>query len=65
MEAKSHLIRPEFFTVREAAIYLNCSDKTIRRFLDRSLLRCIGSQITRKKLIPRRDVETFFERTQQ
>ena len=64
MEAKTVLIRPEFFTVREAAIYLNCSEKTIRRFIDRRLLRCIGIEVTRKKLIPRRDLETFFERTQ-
>lgn len=61
MEAKTLLVRPEFFTVKEAAIYLNCSDKSVRRFLDRGLLRC--SKATRKKLIPRRDLETFFERT--
>jgi excisionase family DNA binding protein len=62
METKALPIRFEFFTVRDAAVYLNCSEKTVRRFLDRGLLR--SSKATRKKLIPRRDLETFFERTQ-
>jgi hypothetical protein len=46
MEARTLPIRPEFLTVREAAIYLNCSEKTVRRFINRGFLRCIGIQVT-------------------
>ncbi len=51
---------PAFFSIAQAALILNVSEKTIRRFLLRGLLR--ASNATRKKLIPRGDVETFFER---
>ena len=53
--------RPAFFTVKEAARELNLSEKSIRRLLGRGLLR--ASKATRKILIPRCDIETFFERT--
>ena len=53
--------QPAFYTVKEAAHALRLSDKSIRRLLDRGILR--ASKATRKKLIPRRDIETFFERT--
>jgi len=53
---------PALSTVAQAAVIWNVSEKTIRRFLARGILR--SSTATRKKLIPRRDLETFFERTQ-
>jgi excisionase family DNA binding protein len=53
--------QPLFYTVKESALCLNVSEKTIRRFLDRGLLK--SSKAIRKKLIPRADVENFFERT--
>jgi excisionase family DNA binding protein len=52
---------PLFYTVKESALCLNVSEKTIRRFLERGLLK--SSKAIRKKLIPRKDVENFFERT--
>lgn len=54
-------IKPAFYTVGQAAVALNVSDKTVRRLLDRGVLH--SSNAIRKKLIPRRDIETFFERT--
>ena len=50
-----------FVTVAQAAVVLNVSEKQIRRFLKRGLLR--SSKAIRKKLIPREDIETFVERT--
>jgi excisionase family DNA binding protein len=52
---------PRFLTVKEAAIYLNVSTKTIRRLLERGLLK--SSKALRKKLIPCTDLESFFQRT--
>ncbi len=53
---------PICYTVKEeAALALNVSEKTIRRFLLRGLLH--ASKATRKKLIPRSEIEGFFERT--
>jgi len=49
------------YTVKEAAIALNVSEKTIRRLLDRGLLK--SSLALRKKLIPRQCLENFFQAT--
>jgi len=54
-------LTPAFYTVAQAAVILNLSEKSIRRLLDRGLLH--SSKATRKILIPRHDLETFFERT--
>jgi excisionase family DNA binding protein len=54
--------RPAFYTVKEAALILRVSDKTIRRYVMRGLLRT--SKAIRKVLIPVRDVDNFFDRTQ-
>ena len=62
MDTSSTLVRPEFFTVKEAAVYLNLSEKSVRRCLARGIL--WSSKALRKKLIPRRCLETFGERTQ-
>ena len=51
-----------FFTVPEAADYLRVSDKSIRRFVSRGLLR--PSKALRKLIFPREQLETFYERTQ-
>jgi excisionase family DNA binding protein len=56
-----HWLTPKFYTVKEAGAVLNVGEKTIRRLLSRGLLH--SSKATRKKLIPREDIETFFERT--
>jgi excisionase family DNA binding protein len=51
-----------FFTVAEAAEYLRVSDKSIRRLIARGLLS--PSKALRKLIIPRQQLETFYERTQ-
>ena len=50
-----------FFTVAEAAEYLRYSDKSIRRLIARGLLR--PSKALRKLIIPRQQLETFYDRT--
>jgi excisionase family DNA binding protein len=57
-----HWLIPKFYTVKETAVVLNVADRTVRRFLARGILR--SSKATRKKLIPRTDIDSFFERTQ-
>lgn len=52
---------PKFMTVKEAAVALNVSPKTVRRLIGRKLLR--ASLALRKVLIPTEDVESFIERT--
>jgi len=54
-------LTPLLCTVRQAAFLLNVSEKQIRRFLDRGILH--STKATRKKLIPRSEIETFFDRT--
>jgi excisionase family DNA binding protein len=55
-------ISPAFYTVRQTAQYLNISEKTVRRLIERGFLPT--SDVIRKKLIPRKLVETFsFERS--
>ena len=60
-DENNNWVRPQFYTVREAAVALNVSDKTVRRLLLREVLH--SSKALRKKLIPRKDIETFFEAT--
>ena len=55
------LSKPLFLTVSEVAYELRVSDKTVRRALSRGLFR--ASKAFRKLLIPREQVETFYERT--
>ena len=50
-----------FYTVKEVASLLKVSDKSIRRAIARSLFQ--PSKAFRKLLIPREQVETFYERT--
>jgi excisionase family DNA binding protein len=52
---------PLVYTVEQAAVALNVSSKTIRRFLDRGYL--TSSNALRKKIIPRQQVETFLKAT--
>jgi excisionase family DNA binding protein len=52
---------PAFVTVAQAAVIINVSEKTIRRLIERGIFEC--SKAIRKKLIPRKQLETFFERT--
>lgn len=54
-------LAPRFYTVKETAVVLNVAEKTVRRFLERGILH--SSKATRKKLIPRHEIESFFERT--
>jgi excisionase family DNA binding protein len=51
----------KFMTVQEAAEALNVSTKTIRRLVNRKLLR--ACKAFRRVLIPTEDVESFVERT--
>jgi excisionase family DNA binding protein len=58
---KQNWLTPMFLTVKETAVVINASEKTIRRLIERGIFQC--SKAIRKKLIPRKQVETFFERT--
>lgn len=55
-------LKPAFLTVRQTALVLNMSEKSIRRLIKRGLFQ--PSKAVRKILIPRKQVETFGERTQ-
>lgn len=50
-----------FYTIRETAVVLNMSTKSVRRLIGRGCL--TPSKALRKKLIPRRQVEAFEETT--
>ncbi len=49
------------YTIPEAAVILRMSEKSVRRQIDRGNLRRCA--VFGRVLIPRKDVETFFERT--
>jgi excisionase family DNA binding protein len=49
------------YSVREAADLLGVSEKSIRRLIDRGLLK--ASRALRHLLIPRKEIERFLERT--
>lgn len=49
------------FSVKEAAEILGVSEKTIRRLINRRLLR--ASRALRHLLIPRKEIERFLEET--
>jgi excisionase family DNA binding protein len=49
------------YSVKEAAEILGVSEKTVRRLIDRRLLRV--SRAIRHLLIPRRELERFLEET--
>lgn len=52
-----------FYTIPQAAHRLNVSTKTIRRWILRGLL--TPSNALYKKLIPRKQVENFYERAEK
>jgi excisionase family DNA binding protein len=52
-----------FYTIPQAAHRLNVSEKTIRRWIYRGLL--TPSNALYKKLIPRKQVENFYERAEK
>jgi excisionase family DNA binding protein len=49
------------FSVRETAEILGVSDKTVRRLIDRKLLR--ASRALRHLLIPKKEIERFLQET--
>jgi excisionase family DNA binding protein len=49
------------FSVRETAKILGVSDKTVRRLIDRKLLR--ASRALRHLLIPKKEIERFLQET--
>lgn len=49
------------FSVKETAELLGVSDKTVRRLINRRLLR--PSRALRTHLIPRKEIERFLEQT--
>ena len=49
------------FSVQETAQILGISDKTVRRLLDRKLLR--ASRAIRHLLIPKKEIERFLQET--
>jgi excisionase family DNA binding protein len=60
-DTKHPMPEPLFYDIRQTASALNCSTKTVRRFLQRGLLS--SSNASRKKLIPRKQVEEFVKKT--
>lgn len=61
MKAAQATPRKIYLTLKEAAGALGQSEKSVRRLVDRGLLRRTKS--SRRILIPREDVESFGERT--
>lgn len=69
MEAKSLMVNqivkqppPKLlYTIKEVAYILSVSEKSVRRFLERGLLKC--SKALRTKLITRESVEDFVKMT--
>ena len=49
------------FSIQETAQILGVSDKTVRRLLDRKLLR--ASRAIRHYLIPKKEIERFLQET--
>ena len=49
------------FSIQETAQLLGISDKTVRRLLDRKLLR--ASRAIRHLLIPKKEIERFLQET--
>ncbi len=54
---------PRALNLKEAAECLNVSEKSVRRWIGRGLMRKCG--VTRKILIPIEDVEKFFQKHSQ
>lgn len=59
---KDFVPRKPIYTMKEAAAYLCVTDRTIRNFIKRGLLRK-SRAISRRTLIAGEDVETFLART--
>jgi excisionase family DNA binding protein len=51
----------QYYTIKQTADYLSISDKSVRRLVERGLLR--PSRALRKLLIPRAELDSFFART--
>jgi excisionase family DNA binding protein len=49
------------YTLKEAALFLNVSTRTVERLIERKLLR--RNKALRKILIPRSELESFLENT--
>jgi excisionase family DNA binding protein len=49
------------YTLKEAALYLNVSTRTVERLIERRLLR--RNKALRKILIPRTELDSFLERS--
>lgn len=49
------------YTLKEAALYLNVSTRTVERLIQRRLLR--RNTALRKILIPRTELDSFIERS--
>jgi len=49
------------YTLKEAALYLNISTRTVERLIQRGLLR--RNKALRKIFIPRMELDRFLERT--
>ena len=61
MKAERFIPQQGTYTTKEAAAYLKVSERQIRYFIARKLLR--KSKAQRRTLIPGEDVETFLART--
>lgn len=49
------------YTLKEAAVFLNVSTRTVERLIERKLIR--RNKALRKILIPRAELERFLEKT--
>jgi excisionase family DNA binding protein len=59
--SSSNRIQPGFATVKDAAAFLNVSEKTVRRLIDRGFFH--PSRAIRKILIPISQLEAFYKAT--
>jgi hypothetical protein len=60
-QRKNYELPKLLFTIKEAAYILSVSEKSVRRFLERGLLKT--SKALRTKLITRESIENFVKAT--
>lgn len=61
MKPEKFIPQKPSYSSKEAAAYLGVSERTIRNFIGRKLLR--KCHALSRTIIPGEDVETFFEKT--
>lgn len=60
IQSSTAVLQKRNYTLKEAAIYLNVSTRTVERLIERRLLR--RNKTLRKILIPRSELDAFSEK---